>query len=165
MEYVVTSLCLIVHVGYGSPLFAQASPMNVQVIERAFANATDLKLINKLSDLPPDVVHAFRSVVSWESIVDWGETWNETDVIGREPTSQHVFSAVSKHVAVVVFQSGGIDGRSTTVVVAQRGKPGYCVYRLGDALPREMSAIQWSVRNPNAHWDGVKMRCEYGGLP
>jgi hypothetical protein len=162
MKNVITTLSLIAFVGYGPSVLAQSTP--TAAVEKAFVAAADLEVINRISDVPPDVVQIFRSVVPWESMANWGEAWNETDVLDPgEPISQHVFSGVSKDVAVVVFQSGGIVGRNTNVVVARRGVPGFCHYRLGNALPREMRAIQEAVRNPKAHWNGVTMQCEYRG--
>jgi hypothetical protein len=144
----------------GAPALAQpASP--IARIERAFVESPDLELVHEIKNLPPDVVEAFRSLAHWERMAEWGQDWNSTDAIeGNEPLSQHVFSAVSATLAVVVFQSGG-QARTTNVLVAERGQPGLCHYRIGDALPRSIGSLRAAVRNKSYHFNGVSMQCAY----
>jgi hypothetical protein len=148
------STCLLLFLGLGlaSSVPAQQRLTPEGEIERAFAQADNLEVINRISDLPPDVISVFRSVVRWDFMADWGEAWNSTDVVSHgDLVQQHVFSAISEAVVVVVFQAGGIGGTHTNVAVAQRDLPGFCLYQIGDVLPREISTIQYAFRNRNVH--------------
>jgi hypothetical protein len=162
------SICLwfILGVGLVSSVPAQERLTPTGEIERAFAQADDLEIINRISDLPPDVISVFRSVARWDSMADWGETWNSTDVVSQgDLVQQHVFSGISEAVVAVVFQSGGIVGTHTILVVAQRDRPGFCLYLIGDVLPSEMSFIQYAFRNRNVHWNGAPPMCRYQASP
>ena len=131
--------------GLTAPVYAQDTELEIVRIEALVSGARDFAIFQELGDIPTDVVDAFRLTVQWDRMAEWGEPWNQGDIeFGDVPTRQHVFSAVSPTVAVVVFRQGGW-GLRTTVVVAERNTPGLCVYDAGDWIPNSINAIRGSI--------------------
>ncbi|MCB1908469.1 MAG: hypothetical protein KDH15_13960 [Rhodocyclaceae bacterium] len=131
-------------------------------IESALLAADGLVEVRAVADVPPDVREAFTAVVPWDAMAERGVRWNSTDlIVPDQPYSQHIFSALAPSVAVVVFQIGGIAGPHTNIVVGQRAAPGFCIYRIGNVIPKDIEAVRALVRDKHPDRNGVPMACEY----
>jgi hypothetical protein len=127
--------------------FSQDSPSEIARIEQAFIDAGELEIIHRIDELPSDVLEAFGQRVDWDSMAEWGEHWDIGDVtIGESttPRRQHMFSAVSDSVAMIIFRTGGW-AVITQVIISQRGVEGTCSYIPGDWVPVDYRMIQASV--------------------
>lgn len=67
-------------------LAARAQDVAVEVdrIESAFVRAQNTPLINRISDLPADVIGRFEQVVPWTRLADFGELRNTGDIVSGE---------------------------------------------------------------------------------
>src|SRR5690606_16032887 len=134
-------LTLIAIAGTVTP-FVKAQEENseeITRIEAAFVAARQIKVINRIADLPEDVLERFDSnpiAPFWDRMAEWGEVWNSLDVMGdEEDIYQHVFSGLSETVAIVLYREGGITGAYSILLIAERGVPGACRYHLDDWVP------------------------------
>ena len=138
---------------FGASTYAQSADSEIERIEAEIAGASEFEIFQKLGDIPPDVIDAFRLTVLWDRMAEWGEPWNTGDVIREgDQHRQHVFSAVSPTVAVVVFRTGGWVV-STRIAVAERSTPGLCEYNGGERIPDSISEVRAFIADsPDAGW-------------
>jgi hypothetical protein len=153
---VYTAIAVLLSALSSSP-YSQGSELKIERMEQMFVTAGDLEIVNKIDDLPPDVIDGLRTAARWEFMADWGERWNPTDMIGSgDLTRQHLFSAVSPNVVAIIFRMGGL-GVGTGIIIAERGVDGFCRYDVGDWLPLDTGSVRAAI----ARASGSKWRCTY----
>ena len=144
-------ICFVV---FDQDAYADDDP--VSELESDFASA-ELKIVNKLSELPSDAYSKLCHRTKCR-IVDFGRWWNSSDMFGNdEPLFQHLFTGVSNTVVAIVFQRGGIAGRSSQLMLMRRDSDWYCVYGIPwpEELVNNMKFLQ-GVFPPPA---GSTMKC------
>jgi hypothetical protein len=156
---VLASILLVVAV---SSAGAQENDGEIERIERAFIGADDLAIVNRIEDLPSDVIDRFEPLARWESMANWGELWSSGDAgFAGVKDRQHVYSAISDGVAAVLFQRGGITGARLYLLIAERGAPGICRYSLDEEIPDVMAFVREAMLS-NTFWrDGSEITCSY----
>jgi len=146
----------------GTSVEAQEFDDDIERIERAFVDADDLVIVNRIEDLPSDVIDLFERLASWESMANWGERWSSGDVLFEGiKDRQHVYSAISDTVAAVLFQRGGFSGARLYLLVAERGTPGICQYSMGREVPDVMAWVREAMGSPSFFWNGSLVACNY----
>lgn len=118
-------------------LFADSSAQsfNVAQLEQAFADDTEMTIVNSVEQLPGEV----QRVLGFQkrAIANLGEAWHtSTDVEvedpARMPATQHIFSAVSERLFFVLVQRphGGWSAHKQNVqlILGERSAEHYCTY-------------------------------------
>ena len=146
------------------PARGQDFAAEVDRIESAFVRAANIPIVNRISELPDDVLERFEQIVSWTRMADFGELWNTGDVVSGElPGSQHIFSGVSQDFVAIVYLEGGITGRSVRMLLAERHAPGACMYALGSStgVPFILDYLRQAMQNRSLRRNGQVVTCSY----
>lgn len=98
-------------------------------------------IVREASALPAAVHALLAANVHFGGIAEWGEDWNTTDVVSQDrPTAQHVISFVSNRASAVVYQSGGIGGPRTNLLLTHASHDVFCVFRgAWESFPSNLS--------------------------
>lgn len=143
------SLCL-AFAGSASEGAAALDPIHLQT---QFGRADDLRLINRVADIPPDgqrkLEHFAGPVIGrGRRLADLGMDWSSSDSIQEHLSwGQHRFSAASSSLLAIVFVTGG-QSIHYRVILAPRDSNEYCLFEiqpLGDQYIT-LSTVQLELR-------------------
>lgn len=130
---------------------AQAWGLDPATLQKDFASATDLVLVNRVADLPPDA-NSKLDHVPWLHglrLADFGAPWGVGDspAVGL-PIGQHLFSGVSDRLVAVVFFTNA-HGPQVRLLLAHRNDPEYCLFDLQIAQLGGLSLenVRWLARS------------------
>jgi hypothetical protein len=105
-------------------------------LQLEFGMARDLKLINRVADIPADgrdkLDHfaAQGMLEAGTALADIGMDWSNTDARKENfPWGQHRFSAASKSLLAIVFVTAGNDVQYH-VILAPRHSSRYCLFKI-----------------------------------
>jgi hypothetical protein len=151
-----------------APLFSKAQEFSpdIERIENAFVQTRELPIVNRIVDLPTDIIERFQPLLNWDRMAEFGAQWSEGDVSSGdedEKVTQHVFSGVSADFVAIVYLYGGITGRSTILVLAERGVPGVCTYALGSGfgVPYVLDYLRQAVQGGYLFRNEEVVACRY----
>lgn len=125
-----------------SPLRAQVAlgphgQNDVEQLEREFHSARNMNIVRAVSALPSDVQRTLQDFTMGFAVADIGDPWHS----GRQadnpkfPTSQHLFSAISKELYFIVLNTARgawAASEGGVLILGYRGAQNYCVYKAGN---------------------------------
>jgi hypothetical protein len=131
-------------------LSTSAHGLDALSLQKEFATAKDLELVNRVVDLPPDALAKLDHIPSLMKLrlAEFGAPWSTTDYTPQgTPTGQHLFSAMSDHIVAIVFSTGGRQNRQR-LLLAYRNSPEYCLFVLPSLGMSQLTlpAVQQAVR-------------------
>lgn len=133
------------------PAFAEEK-FTVDALQAKFAAASDLRLVNDVSDLPPDVV-VMMNHIPWlqgQGLANFGDVWAIGDAPRPGlPVARHLFSGISKVLRATVFQTSAHAPRYW-LLLTEKESTEYCLYELPaqNLATVQLNEIQFSLR-PN----------------
>lgn len=101
-----------------------------KALEVAFARDRNLRVLQRVQDLPADVRDRLTQFRNGWSLANVGEMWAARSDSNDQPDAQHIFSAVSDTIAAsLIVSAGGLSRpRIVSFLLAFRDSPDYCVY-------------------------------------
>lgn len=130
---------------------AYAWGLDPTTLQKEFASAKELLLVNRVSDLPPDA-NSKLDHIPWLHglrLADFGAPWGVGDSPAAGlPIGQHLFSGVSDRLVAVVFFTNA-HGPQVRLLLAHRNDPDYCLFDLQIAQPGGLSLenVRWLARS------------------
>jgi hypothetical protein len=141
----------------------------VEQWETAFARARDMELVHTLEALPVDVRRKLTHVVSG-AVAEFGAQWHSSGNVDdpKMPIAQHLFSAVSRDVFVVVFLSSRGEwkpGRGVVLMLGRSDFAAVCTYTFGELPVRNLriDTFQYYLDARIAPRD--RPSCQYQEIP
>jgi len=102
-------------------------------LERRFFDSTEWVFYHSLKELPPDLRELlFR--VAGSSVVGPGESFNTGDVRSYRSNAQHLYTAVTADLVVIVWYAGGFSGPVAHALLYDRMERDACRYRFPSNL-------------------------------
>jgi hypothetical protein len=123
-------------------------------LQKQFASARELQLVNAASTLPPDVREKLDHI-PWLhrlGLAEFGGDWAAGDAPeANRPLGRHLFSGISTEIAAVVFQTHG-QASHIRLLLAPRNSSEYCLFELPsqNIASVRLSEIQFLLRPPRA---------------
>jgi hypothetical protein len=139
------TLCLLMTVTRAQPAEIADSKFDPVQLQLDFGRASNLTLINRVADIPPDgrekLDHfaTFAMLSPTIPLADIGMDWSSSDS-RRENAAwgQHRFTAVSNSVLATIFVTGGAEVHYW-VILAPRNSRKYCLFEIEDLGDRHLS--------------------------
>ena len=119
-------------------------------LQKEFASAKDLVLVNRVSDLPPDA-NSKLDHIPWLQglrLADFGAPWGIGDAPAPGlPIGQHLFSGVSDRLVAVVFFTNA-HFPQVRLLLAHRNDPEYCLFdlQLSQVGGLTLETVRWVAR-------------------
>jgi hypothetical protein len=125
--------------------------LNPPALQKEFSSSKDLKLVNRVADLPPDAISKLDHIPWLQQLrlADFGAPWGVGDAPAPGlPIGQHLFSGVSDRLLAVVFFTNG-HFPQVRLLLAHRNDPEYCLFDLSIAQVGGLSleTMRWAVRS------------------
>jgi hypothetical protein len=132
------TLCLLVtavtRAGPAEDANSKFDPIQLQL---EFGRASDLTLINRVADIPPDGRDKLAHFGSFDvasptiPLADIGMDWSSSDArIENLSWGQHRFTAISSSVLAIIFVTGGGAEVQYRVILAPRNSRTYCLFKI-----------------------------------
>jgi hypothetical protein len=120
-------------------------------LQKEFSSAKDLKVVNRVADLPPDAISKLDHIPWLQQLrlADLGASWGVGDAPAPGlPIGQHLFSGVSDRLVAVVFFTNGHFPR-VHLLLAHRNDPEYCLFdlRIPQVAGLSLETMGWIVRS------------------
>ncbi len=119
-------------------------------LQKEFSSAKDLALVNRVADLPPDVVSKLDHIpwLQHLRLADFGAPWGVGDAPAPGlPIGQHLFSGVSDRLVAVVFFTNAHLAQ-VRLLLARRNDPEYCLFdlRMPHVGGLSLDDVRWMAR-------------------
>jgi hypothetical protein len=146
-------ICSVVGQPQTEPPTQPAVEQRVSDLEQRLRESKDWTFHHSIDDLPSDM----RSVlfcIAGREVVNLGESFNLTDELDHASSTQHLYTAVTDDLGVIVWYSGGLFLETLVVLYDRKvrdaarysiGKPG-AVLRLRDDIWYRIEAVRGTRR-------------------
>lgn len=148
------TLILIAFIFSGNAAVAEIGAEDASNLEAMFINAKTFNLVYRYQEVPMDIRQALFQVAKTDSLANFGQTYNVTDVVDTKfPTAQHQYTIYTDHVSASLLKVGGFAPAKWLILV-DRDKPDIaCKYQVKWELEFSES-LQYLIKNKRKLYKG-----------